>query len=80
MRLASSSRVVQSLFGWTKDDLSRPQCFHIRVFIIGVLVTGESRLKALGEATSFGKHRTSLALFLSRAKCSERALLEEQMQ
>jgi len=80
VRVTSSPRVVQCLFGWTKDYLSRPQFLHIRIFVIGVLVTGESRLKALAEATSFGRHRTSLALFLSQAQWNEQVMLEEQMQ
>ena len=80
MRLSSSPQVVQCLLGWTKDCLSRPQFLHIRIFVIGVLVTGESRLKALAEATSFGRHRTSLALFLSQAQWDEQAMLAEQMR
>ncbi len=44
MRLARFPEFVQHLFGWARKPLSCSQFLHLRIFLAGVLLAGESRL------------------------------------
>lgn len=75
MRLIRSPKVLQSVFSGMRLYFSKPQFRHLRCFVLAVLIRGRGGLRSAAGATAFGKHRTSLGLFLSSAEWDETSVL-----
>ncbi len=78
MRIISCPGILQSVFSRMAEFLSAPQFRHLRCFVVAVLMNGSSGLKSAAGATAFGKHRTSLGLFLTRAEWDDAGLLSSE--
>jgi DDE family transposase len=78
MRLTASPKNLQSVFAPMRAGLTKPQFLHLRCFVLAVLVRGRSEMRAVAQASTFGRHRTSVGLFLCHAEWDEASLLAQE--
>jgi SRSO17 transposase len=62
-------KVLQAVFRWADRYCSRPQLAHLRWLVLALVMGGRrAKLVHVAQATAFGRHRTSVGHFLSRAE------------
>lgn len=78
MRLIASPKNLQSVFAPMRACLTKPQFLHLRCFVLAVVMRGRSEMRAVAQASTFGRHRTSVGLFLCQAEWDEVSLLARE--
>ena len=65
------AEILQSVFAPMRVGLTKPQFLHLRCFVLAVVMRGRSEMRAVAQASTFGRHRTSVGLFLCHAEWDE---------